>query len=188
MIEIDPVIATVLRLGLAALLLSSAWHKLRDAGAFRAALAGYALVPAALVTPVALLLMTAELVIGLGLLLPQSRGAAYGSAALMAVYSAAIAINLGRGRTRIDCGCGGPAGALPLSAALVARNVLLMGLSLCAALPVTSRPLAAADAIVIAAATLSFAFLYAAAETALANSARWRAHATLRDRQELASI
>lgn len=183
MIALDPIIATVLRLGMAALLLSSAWHKLRDAGAFRAALAGYAVVPAVLVTPVALLLITAELVIGLGLLLSAGGSAALGSAALLTLYTAAIGFNLARGRTRIDCGCGGPAGALPLGAALVVRNVVLVSLSLCAALPMSARPLAAADAIVIAAATLSFAFLYAAAETALANSARWRALGTLRERQ-----
>lgn len=175
MIDVDPIGVAVLRLGVAALLLSSAWHKLHDTPAFRAAVAGYALLPARLVSPMATLIIGAEVTLGIGLLLPDlGASAAIGSAMLLTIYTTAISINLLRGRSRIDCGCAGPAGALPLSPALVARNGLLILLSLGAALPLVPRVLQTMDLIIIAIATPTFACLYAAAETALANAARWR--------------
>ena len=175
MIALDPIASSVLRLGLSGLLLWSAWHKLRAASTFRAAVAGYGLVPEPLVTLTAVVIMAAELTLGFGLVIARTGSmAAVGGAVLLSTYTAAIAVNLARGRTRIDCGCGGPAGALPLSPALVVRNLVLVGLSLCAALPIAERELGLADLSVVAAATVAFAFLYAAAETALANASRWR--------------
>jgi uncharacterized membrane protein YphA (DoxX/SURF4 family) len=175
MIDIDPILAAVLRLGLAALLLSSAWHKLRDTTAFRAAIAGYALLPARLVPRAVPLIIGAEVTLGIGLLLPHiGASAPFGTAMLLTSYTTAISINLLRGRSRIDCGCAGPAGALPLSRALVARNGLLILLSLGAGLPLVPRVLQPTDLIIIAIATPTFACLYAAAETALANATRWR--------------
>lgn len=173
MMPLDPIMSAVLRLGLAALLLSAAWHKLRHLPAFRGAIAGYGLVPSAAVEALSVGLVAAEIALGFGLLVSAaSRWAALGSATLLAIYTAAIAVNLARGRTRIDCGCAGPAGALPLSGGLVRRNALLILLALSAALPSAPRDLAAIDACVIAAATMTFALLYAAAETAAVNRAR----------------
>lgn len=176
---IDPVLATVLRLGVATLLLLAAWHKLRDVRAFRAAIAGYALVPGRAVPVVAMLVVGAEIVLGISLLLPRlGAAAAVGSAALLALYTTAIAVNLSRGRTRIDCGCAGPSGALPLSRALVARNGVLIILSVGAAWPTSARALQVTDLFTVCVATLTFACLYVATETALANAARWR-HAAM---------
>lgn len=55
--------------------------------------------------------------------------------ALLVLYSAAIAINLVRGRRDIECGCGGAATHVPLSGWLLARNAALMAaaLAVCAA-------------------------------------------------------
>jgi hypothetical protein len=172
---IDPALVTVLQLCLALLLLAAAWHKLRDVCAFRVALDGYGLLPTPVTPYAAALTIGAELVLGVGLLLPDaSRHAAAGSALLLAVYTAAIAINLWRGRTRIDCGCAGPAGALPLSRALVMRNAALIAVSIVAVLPPASRVLHAYDAFLIAIATLTFALLYISAETAMTNGAYGR--------------
>jgi hypothetical protein len=177
-------LSSVARLGLALLLLWSAWHKLRDLRAFRVAIAGYALLPAIVVPAVALIVAGAESALGIGLLgasiptfgsgAPVSALPALGSAMLLSVYTGAIVINLGRGRTRIDCGCGGPAGALPLGRALVVRNALLILVALAASLPRVPRALGSLDAVVVLVATGTFACLYGAAETALANVARWR--------------
>jgi len=54
--------------------------------------------------------------------------------ALLALYSAAIAVNLLRGRRDIECGCGA-ATHVPLSGWLLARNAALMAtaLAVCAA-------------------------------------------------------
>ena len=50
--------------------------------------------------------------------------------ALLVLYSAAIAINLLRGRRDIECGCGGAATHVPLSGWLLARNAALMATAL----------------------------------------------------------
>ena len=50
--------------------------------------------------------------------------------ALLVLYSAAIAINLVRGRRDIECGCGGAATHVPLSGWLFARNAALMAAAL----------------------------------------------------------
>jgi hypothetical protein len=54
------------------------------------------------------------------------------AAALLAVFAAAVAINLARGRDHIDCGCGDAASRQPLHAGLVVRN-LAMAVALAAA-------------------------------------------------------
>lgn len=76
----------------------------------------------------ALAIVGAEIVVTVGLLVPQTRGvAAIGAAILLGLYAGAIAINLRRGRTSIDCGCGG--GGQGISRLHVVRNLILMSLS-----------------------------------------------------------
>jgi hypothetical protein len=169
------VAAAVVRLALSMLLLSAAWHKLRNLGAFRAAIDGYALVPTRFVPFLAGCAVIAEIALGIALLLPPiNLLAGCGSASLLAVYTVAIVLNLGRGRSRIDCGCAGPAGSLPLSWSLAVRNAVLIILSLVAALPTAPRTIAVSETVIVVMATSTFALLYVAAETALANGARWR--------------
>ncbi|MGH7291189.1 MAG: MauE/DoxX family redox-associated membrane protein, partial [Myxococcota bacterium] len=60
-LTLDPALGLALRGGLALLLGTAAWHKLRDLGAFRDALAGYRLLPDGLVGVAALVLVAAEL-------------------------------------------------------------------------------------------------------------------------------
>jgi uncharacterized membrane protein YphA (DoxX/SURF4 family) len=104
---LDPALRAALRCALALLWLASAHHKLRDPARFRDALAGYRLVPAPLVRAVAAGIAALELALGLALLLPWAGPApALATAALLALYAAAIAATLARGRRAIDCGCG----------------------------------------------------------------------------------
>jgi hypothetical protein len=91
----------------------SAVGKFQYARDFRAALAAYRLLPPALVTPVALLLGLAEALVALALcavvLVPAldflQPAAALGGIVLYLLFSGAVAVNLVRGRTDIDCGC-----------------------------------------------------------------------------------
>ncbi|MDJ0852716.1 MAG: MauE/DoxX family redox-associated membrane protein [Myxococcota bacterium] len=125
---------------LAWVLLSAALHKLRHPRAFQRALDDYRLLPAALVGPVGRALGWVELAAGLGVLAPPARTAgALLAAALFALYGGAIAVNLARGRRRIDCGCGGPGARRELSEGLVLRNAGLVLAALLAALPETPR-------------------------------------------------
>ncbi len=70
-------------------------------------------------------LVFAEMATGCALLMESTRIAgAVAALLLLLIYSAAIAINLWRGRVDIDCGCGSV--AYRLSGWLLLRNVLLM--------------------------------------------------------------
>lgn len=172
---LDPVPWLVLRAGLAALFAAAAAHKLRDLPGFRAALSGYALLPGALVPAAALALAGVELAVAVLCLLPPAGAAGpLGAAGLLALYGAAIAANLARGRGEIDCGCGGPGGGRPLGAGLVARNALLAVLALLAAPPAAPRPPVWLDAASVACGLGALVLAYAALDVALANAARLR--------------
>lgn len=106
--------------------LRGAAHKFLDSTWFAHTLAEYRILPDRLAVQAAGLLLAAEAAVALGLVLPWTRAvAAAGAAALLAIYGVAIAINLLRGRTRIDCGCGGAGQGL--SWYLVLRNAVLIG-------------------------------------------------------------
>ncbi len=179
---LDPALAAALRGGLAMLFLATSLHKLRDRAGFRAALAGYGLLPERAVAAVAALLAAAELAIATGLLVPGGAGpAGLAAAALFALYAGAMLAALAAGRRGIDCGCAGPAGSRPLGPSLVARNALLVVLALGASLPVAPRSLAWIDVVSVAGAIAAGACLLAAVELSLEQAARGRA---LRRRRE----
>jgi hypothetical protein len=106
----------------------SAAHKVAEFSFFSATLGEYRLLPALFVGPVAVGLAIAE-VAAIGLLLfPTTRTPGANVAiSLMSLYAIAMAINLRRGRRRIDCGCGGP--GQMISWPLVVRNLVLAGVA-----------------------------------------------------------
>lgn len=168
---LDPILHVTLRATLALLFVWSASHKLRDVTGFRAALANYQLVPDRWLGSTAMLLTAAELGIAIGLCFPASGArAAFAAAGLLALYAAAIATNLVRGRRDIDCGCAGVAGQHPLSAALVARNGILGAAALASALPVAPRSLTWVDGMTACASVAMLALLYAAVDGLMANA------------------
>lgn len=164
-LALDPVVLVILRAGLAALLAWSALHKLRDVGAFRSALEGYALLPPLWTVPAGAALIAVEVGLAAALCLPRVGGAAaFGAAALLGLYAAAMAVNLVRGRRDIDCGCGGPAGAQPIGGALVARNALLAAAALASLLPVRWRSLTWIDGLTMVGAVVTLSMLYVAVD------------------------
>jgi hypothetical protein len=163
---VDPVAVLTLRLSLALLFAAAAVHKLRDRRGFRRTLRRYRILPAALVGPAAALLTASEIMVAATL--PFWRVAALGAAAILALYAAAMALNLARGRRDLDCGCMGPAKSTPVSGALVARNLALAAAALASALPPATRPLAWVDALTITAATATAAACWLACERMLA--------------------
>jgi peroxiredoxin len=86
--------------------------------------------PAALGWPVAIALPLVELGLAAGLVVEAtSRGAAAAAAVLLAVFAAAIAVNVLRGRTA-DCGCFGPLHSSRAGFPAAARNGVLALLAL----------------------------------------------------------
>jgi hypothetical protein len=126
---------------IALIFLRAAWHKLRDIETFAAVSADYQLLPVWAIGGVARALIGLELGSAVALLMPPLEAAGSGMAmTLLLLYSAALTVNLLRGRKQFDCGCGGaPQG---LGWGLVARNLLLVAI---AALPLASQATGATE-------------------------------------------
>jgi hypothetical protein len=167
--SIDPVIATILQFGVAALFVVAAVHKTMGMRDFRGVLAMYRLLPEQLVTPAAWCIAASEAVIGAGVLLRERVGYVAAGTLLLG-YAVAMGINLARGRRFIDCGCGGA--TQPLSWGLVARNALLSAAALLGLVPVSARPVGWMDVVSMAAGVLVVGLLYAAINQVLAARAR----------------
>ena len=169
--HIDPIFIIASALAIAVLLASAATHKLRAPARFSKQLADYQLLPEALVRPSARVIPVLELAIAFALLVPVSRPwAALTAASLIALYAAAIGINLWRGRRDIDCGCAGPDQAQPLRPVLLLRNSVLVGLALLASVAPIVRDLNVFDGFVTLFASAVALLIYAAADGLLANS------------------
>ncbi|RIL06618.1 MAG: methylamine utilization protein MauE [Proteobacteria bacterium] len=172
---LDPALEHVLRGSLALLLASGAVQKARDFALFRAAVEGYELLPARLAGVAAALFAALEGALGAALLAPARFGLRPGAlalaAALFALYAAAIAINLARGRREIDCGCGGPAAHVPLSGWLLARNAILVAMALACLAGVAQRALGLVDALTIAGGVAALALIWTAVHGLLAHAA-----------------
>ena len=98
-------------------------------------LANYRLLPEGLIAPTAMALPVIELIVGLALLAGLQSLAVIPAAVLLWAFAAAMAINILRGRSQIDCGCGRAQLRQPLSWLLVARNLLLSAMILPCLLP-----------------------------------------------------
>jgi hypothetical protein len=117
--------------------------------------------PAALTATFAGALLVAGALTAGALLWPATRRiGACAAAAQLVVFAAAIAINLRRGRTSIDCGCFGSRLREGISAWLVARNLALALLALSMLLPATPRELTALDIATALAVVATLSFLY----------------------------
>jgi len=166
---LDPVIGHTAAASVGALLLTGALAKLRDVALFRATLDNYRLLPEAALGAAAVALPLAELAAGALLLPAASRAAGAGLALLLLVLvTGAVAWRLARGGGPIDCGCGGST-EVPLSRGLIARNAVLMLLTILAALPALDRPTVWLDALATVLATLFFLGLYQTANLWLAH-------------------
>src|ERR1700682_5508746 len=105
---LDTLPQLTLALALSTLFAASTAHKLRARESWPAIVRQYRLLPEMLAAPVAALVPLTEALAAACLLWPRTRAAgALTAAALLLAYAAALAINLRRGRTSIDCGCFG---------------------------------------------------------------------------------
>lgn len=113
------------RFAVAAVFVFAGLAKLRRTPELEHAIGRYELVPAGLARPLAVALPPAELAGGLMLASgAATRPVATLLAVALAIFSAAVAINLLRGR-EIECGCFGGAVPRRISWPLVARNLAL---------------------------------------------------------------
>ncbi len=135
---LDPLLHLVITASLVLLFMTAARHKFRAGARFAGTLGAYGLLPDSLVGAFARGLPVLELAVAVFLLLPATRPwAAAAAAGLLGIYGLAMLVNLWRGRSQIDCGCGETPQAL--SGWLVARNLALLVAALALTLP--ARPL-----------------------------------------------
>ena len=163
-------------LGFALLLGTAAWRKFSDFGTFSAVIADYRIVPQRLLRPTGVVVAAVEATLALLWLTTPwhadtALAAGLGTGVLMAAYGAAIAANLVRGRSWIDCGCGS---GDQLTWGLVARNAVLAGLAI-ATLAVRGPESPDWGDVAVAVPVLGVAtLLYLASGTLLGNSAAMR--------------
>jgi hypothetical protein len=164
---IDPVFGHAAAAALSVIFLLGAFDKLREPTAFAAAVEDYRVLPRALEGPFARVLPWVEAATGVALLPVATRAAGAGvGLAVLALVSAAIVINLLRGRAGIDCGCGGE--TVPLGWGLVARNVALGLLAFAACAPTAARSTVWLDMVAATFAALFVVGLVHVANTLLA--------------------
>lgn len=174
--QIDPVLGWMAVAAAAAIFAASGALKFYDLEAFRGAVTNYRLIPEWLATPFAWTAPVIESAAALGLLLtPIRASAALVLVLLLSVFTGAIAINLARGRTDIDCGCFGPALRQRLSWWLLLRNGALFALLAIALAPAGARPMDFFDLATVAMAASTVVVLYAAANYLIANAPGLRA-------------
>ncbi len=125
-------IALAIRVLVALVFLTGALGKIRHRLAFQGVVANYRLLPDIAVPAFARLLPLVETAVAAALLIAPPIGPEVSAASLLIVFAAAMAINIRRGRSHIDCGCFQSALKQTLSITLVVRN---MGLALLLALP-----------------------------------------------------
>jgi uncharacterized membrane protein YphA (DoxX/SURF4 family) len=176
---LDPVATSALSAVLSVIFLTGAWQKLRDFALFQANIENYRLLPDGLAWPAAILLPLWELAAGALLLFDATRtvGAVL-TIGLLSVVTTAVVINLLRGRTGIDCGCGslgGHVGDQTLSWGLAARNALLAFAAALALREDAARALVWIDYLSVAGGTLGLLGLYVTANQLMANTPRLHA-------------
>ncbi|WP_373019996.1 MauE/DoxX family redox-associated membrane protein [Thiomicrorhabdus sp.] len=167
MSEIIPYLNLACLVFIILLMLKAALHKAFDFLEFQGFVADYELIPEKLIKPFSAALVGLELA-SVGMMLVNSLRD-YGlmlAIALFIVYAIAIGINLLRGRTSIECGCGGAPQLL--GPVLIWRNALLV---LAAALPLAGIPenMSAPDILIAMAAGIFLWTLYSLFEQTNAN-------------------
>ena len=135
------VVATAARVLLGGLFLWASATKVPDMGAFAESVANYRIVPAALVSATAAMVVGVEIAASVALLANLwARAAALVLAGLLAVFTVGLASALARG---IDLACGCFGGSAPATWWTVLRDLVLLALALGVAAssrPAPSRP------------------------------------------------
>jgi len=143
--------------GVGLLLLQAGAAKVRHRRLLPGVIANYRLLPDALVDPFARMLPVAEIGLGIALIVGIGGPALVAVAALLLGFAAAMAVNIARGRSHIDCGCGLSQLRQPLRWPLVWTNIALAALLLLGTLPSSAPSLA--DRVTAAAAGASLFLL-----------------------------
>ncbi len=157
----DPLLALTVAGSLAVLFAASTVHKLAALDEWPGVVRNYRVLPAALALPAAGVLLIAGALTAAALFWPGTRPiGACAAAAQLILFAAAMAINLRRGRSSIDCGCFGSRLRQGISVWMVVRNLALALLALGLLLPARPRALGVLDIATAVAVIATLSFLY----------------------------
>lgn len=175
---LDPLLFQLIAVAFCLLLTSAGVHKLGDRLRFQGILAAYQILPVSLIAPLGWIIPLLEISLGLAWIVGwRTDLVSVATAALLTAYALGMAINLMRGRTYIDCGCGLASakasrednGVQQLSVWLVYRNIVLIVLALATGADMTTRNFGVLDYFSLLAATLALTFIYGAFHQLLVN-------------------
>ena len=173
--SVDALVTLSIHWFLAAVFAQALDHKITDFPRFAAAFSAWRLVPQAATPGVAYAIPIAELTTVITNLLALRVGLLFAAMILLA-YAAGMQINRRRGRSFIDCGCGDE--PVPLTAALLVRNgvlVLLACIAMQLVTPEHAFALLTWSEVLQSLAAAAGAFgIYRCAELLIANAARFR--------------
>jgi len=176
-VQIDPAVSLTAAFTVAGILIATATPKLRALPYFEEIVVEYRILPEGLSRLLARGLPWIELVLAVALLSTVTRSLAAGAVALLVTaFALAIGINLLRGRSRIDCGCGVTEGTSVLIWPMLGRNVFLLILLAVAACDSSGRSLVLADALCVVVGGGALIGLYMTADYLLANIPRLNEH------------
>jgi len=167
---LDPIYSLIVTLLVAFVFAHAATHKVMDYTRHAAIVADYQVMPVQFVPLLAPLVIVLEFAAAILVLLPATRPMGLILAAgLLLAYLFSIVLNLLRGRTSIDCGCGWGSQEHPISGWLLIRNLLFIAAALTALLPLANRSLHLADWILVALASSVVIAIYYIGDLLIAN-------------------
>lgn len=181
----DPLLHLSLALALGALFAASAAHQLLAWRQWPGVIRNYRLVPDVLSQAVAVVIPVAEILAAGALAWAPSRAAgAAGGALLLVLFAGAMAINIQRGRTDVECGCFGPTRVAPIASWMVWRNLVLLAFALALLRAPLARELSALEIAAACAWVATLALLYPALEVAFRSRLKWHGSTGVSGRQE----
>ena len=170
---IDPLVQLCIVVLLAFVFGQAAAHKLTDYSRYLEVVADYRIVWPALTRIVAALMLVLEVAVIALLVVPASRAAGLLlGIALLFGYAAAIGLNLHRGRSTIDCGCGRGDMGQPISTWLLLRNGVLIVLAASATFPLVQRSIGIIDWLNFALAGSAMVVVYMLGDLLIANASK----------------
>lgn len=167
---LDPIYSLIVAVAVAFVFAHAATHKVKEYARHVGIVADYQVMPARLVPLLAPLFIGLEFAAAVFVLIPATRSMGLILAAgLLLVYLFSIGLNLLRGRTSIDCGCGWGSQQQSISGWLLIRNLLFIAVIASALLPLAERSLHLADWILVVLASSAVIAVYYIGDLLIAN-------------------
>lgn len=174
---LDPIYSLIVTILVAFVFAHAATHKVMKYARHVGIVADYQVMPAWSVPLLAPLIIVLEFAAAVLVLLPATRSMGLILATgLLLIYLFSIGLNLLRGRTSIDCGCGWGSQEHAISGWLLVRNLLFVAATALALLPLplANRLLHLADWILVALAGSAVIVIYYIGDLLIANGVKLR--------------